>query len=303
MSFAAHAGRSVTVLMDRRVPAFVLEELAKYPHCEEGGKYLGFVETEGESTRIVITDFLPGGPNAKRTRVEFMPDGRFQERLFRQAEGLDGRVEHLGSWHSHHCNGLDTFSEGDIAGYFKTVNKREYRPDFFVASLVTRIPGSTEERDWLHHFLFARADDRFYRLDDQLRLVDTPTTFGEITGHRVQAFTGENGLRPEKPDSDARHEAPWYETVIARKVLAEDRRFFAEMFGPQVKTTRKDGRIKLSGTCRLGSIISLAYPLTPNEEVVEVILNGRCNRPIAISCHLAERLVAVRGALCMKDLL
>ena len=303
MSFAGQPGRSVSVFIDGRVPAFILEELGKHPHCEEGGKYLGFVQNDGESTRVVITDFLPGGPNAKRTRVEFLPDGNFQERLFRQAERVDGRVEHLGSWHSHHCNGLETFSEGDIAGYFKTANKREYRPDFFVASLVTRIPESIEERDWLQHFLFARADDQFYRLDDELRMVDTPTTFGEITGHRVGAHTGTTGLRHEKPDSGVRIEVPWYESEIARKVLAEDRRFFAEMFGPQVKTTRKDGRIKLSGTCQSGSVVSIVYPLAPSEEVVEVSLIARSNRPIAISCHLAERLVAVRGALYMEDLL
>jgi ThiF family len=158
------------------VPGHTGEELAKHPHCEEGGKYLGFIENEGESTRIVITDFLTGGPNAKRTRVEFLPDGDFQERLFRQAERLDRRVEHLGSWHSHHCNGLGIFSEGDIAGYFKTVNKAQYRPDLFVASLVTRIPESIEERDWLQHFLFVRGDDQFYRLDTDLRMVDAPTT-------------------------------------------------------------------------------------------------------------------------------
>jgi hypothetical protein len=171
VSFAECGRRAVSVVMDRSVPTFVLEELAKHPHCEEGGKYLGFIENESESAQIVITDFLPGGPKAKRTRVEFLPDGDFQERLFRQAERLDRRVEHLGSWNSHHCNGLGTFSEGDIAGYFKTVNKAHYRPDFFVASLVTRIPQSIDERDWLQHFLFVRGDDQFYRLDTDLRMV------------------------------------------------------------------------------------------------------------------------------------
>lgn len=303
MTFAGHAGRSISVVMDRRVPVFILEELAKHPHCEEGGKYLGFVENDGGSTRIIITDFLPGGPDAKRTRVEFLPDGNFQEQLFRQAERLDNRVEHLGSWHSHHCNGLDRFSDGDITGYFKTVNKAEYRPDFFVASLVTRIPESVEERGWLEHFLFARADDQFYQLDDVLRIVDTPTTFGEITGHRVRPHTETTASRQEKPDSGVRHDVPWYESEIARTVLAEDRRFFAEMFGPQVKATRKDGRIKLSGTCRSGTVVSIVYPPAPNEEVVEVSLIARKNRPVTLSCHLADRLVALRGALYMEDLL
>lgn len=312
MKFAGRAGRRVSVLMDRHVPAFILEELAKYPHSEEGGKYLGFVENDGGATRIVITDFLPGGPHAKRTRVEFLPDGDFQERLFRQAERLDHRVEHLGSWHSHHCNGLETFSDGDIAGYFKTVNKSAYRLDFFVASLVTRIPGSIEEHDWLQHFLFARGDDQFYGIDE-LRIIDAPTTFGEITAHSVgrhgksyahEDLRAEPGpARLEKPDSDVLGASSWYESEIGRNVLGEDRSFFGETFGSQVKATRRNGRIKLSGTCPNGSVISVVYPLAPSEDIVEVNLVPRSQRPIVISCHLTDRLAAVRGALCMEDLL
>ena len=312
MKFAGRGGRRVSVLMDRHVPAFILEELAKYPHSEEGGKYLGFVENDSGLTRIVITDFLPGGPHAKRTRVEFLPDGNFQERLFRQAERLDHRVEHLGSWHSHHCNGLETFSDGDIGGYFKTVNKAAYRPDFFVASLVTRIPRSIGEQDWLQHFLFTRGDDQFYGMDE-LRIVDAPTTFGEITGHTAgphsKSYTHDDlsaeatPSRREKPDSGVLGASSWYESEIGRNVLAEDRSFFGETFGSQVKATRRDGRIKLSGTCPNGSVISVAYPLGPSEDIVEVSLVPRSQRPIAISCHLADRLVAVRGALSMGDLL
>jgi hypothetical protein len=277
---------------------------------------LGFIEGDQESTRIVLTDFLPGGPNAKRTQVEFLPDGDFHERLFRQAERLDSRVEHLGSWHSHHCNGLGTLSEGDIAGYLKTVNKTQYRQDFFVASLVTRIPRSIEERDWLQHFLFARADDQFYRLDDDLRIVDAPTTFGEITGHCARPHhdpgardcirTEASASPRENLDSRVRRkdvDGSWYESEIGRNMLGKDRSFFRETFGVQVKATRKDGRVKLSGTCRDGSEITITYPLAPNDEIVDVNLIPRSCRPIAISCHLADRLVAVRGALCMEELL
>jgi len=86
-------------------------------------------------------------------------------------------------------------------------------------------------------------------------------------------------------------------------VLAKDRGFFGETFGSQVKATRKDGRIKLSGICADGSEISITYPLVPGDEIVDVGLIPRTSRPIAISCHLTDRMVAVRGALCMEDLL
>jgi hypothetical protein len=316
VSFAEWPRRAISVLMDRSVPIFVLEELAKHPRCEEGGKYLGFIENEGESTRIVVTDFLPGGPNAKRTRVEFLPDGDFQERLFRQAERVDRRVEHLGSWHSHHCNGLGTFSEGDISGYFKTVNKAQYRPDFFVASLVKRIPRSIEESDWLQHFLFVRGDDQFYRLDNDLRIVDAPTTFGDITGHsrhRQHALgageRSQNEAIPSRVESVNAHvpgktlSGLWYESEIGRSVLAKDRSFFSETIGSEVKATRKDGRIRVRVACRDGSEIAITYPLAPSDEMVEVSLSARGSRPIAISCHLGDRLVAVKGALFMEDML
>src|SRR5207245_950776 len=154
---------------------------------EDGGKYIGYLienghaGSEGRATlgiagpAILVTDFLPSGPNAKRTAVEFMPDGEYQEHVFRRAEGLDSNVEHLGSWHSHHCNGLERLSGGDIEGYFRTVNKANYRPNFFVASLVKKIPhqGSTPS-DWIDHFLFVRGVDDFYRVTDTVRLVTFP---------------------------------------------------------------------------------------------------------------------------------
>ena len=116
------------------------------PKSEEGGKYIGYIDfaehnrSKDHHYRVIITDFLPGGPNATRTAVEFLPDGEFQEQLYRRAEKRDANVEHLGTWHSHHCNGLDRLSGGDIEGYFRTVNKAAYRPEVFVASLVKHLP-------------------------------------------------------------------------------------------------------------------------------------------------------------------
>lgn len=315
VNFARYRGRPVSIMMDRSIPRFILEELAKHPHCEDGGKYLAFIESDHGSSTLVVSDFLPGGPNAKRTRVEFLPDGDFQEQLFRQAELLDSRVEHVGSWHSHHCNGLQSFSEGDIVGYFKTVNKPRYRPDFFLASLVTRIPSTPDEPDWLHHFLFARGDDSYYVLGDQLNYVDSPTTFGEITGHcpahrRKSAVPGrDNGESPSlipnlvEPPPLKNVNGLWYESEMGRQVLADDRKFFGDAFGAQVKATRAGGRIKLTGAGIDSSAITIIYPATTDDDVVEVILTPPQNRTITISCHMSERVIALKGALCMQGLL
>src|SRR5437879_7951017 len=111
------------ILFDRQVLGFMLEELSRAPSVEEGGKYIGYMLVPGDprlaslqvdqtARAIAIVDFLPSGPNATRTAVELMPDGPYQEGLFRSIEETDHLVEHVGSWHSHHCNGLRTLSSG-----------------------------------------------------------------------------------------------------------------------------------------------------------------------------------------------
>src|SRR5690349_16952098 len=103
--------------------AHMLSAIAKHPGEEEGGKYIGYffdpgrLSIEGLKARrdchaILVTDFLPSGPNAVRTAVEFLPDGEYQEALFRKLEAQDPDIEHLGTWHTHHCNGLKTLSQG-----------------------------------------------------------------------------------------------------------------------------------------------------------------------------------------------
>jgi hypothetical protein len=74
----------------------MLSEIGKHPGEEEGGKYIGYlfgpgrlsihgVETRKDSHTILVTDFLPSGPNAVRTAVEFMPDGEYQGGTFPKA--------------------------------------------------------------------------------------------------------------------------------------------------------------------------------------------------------------------------
>src|SRR5262245_22034941 len=78
----------IQVIFDRPVFEYILSELRRYPRCEEAGKYLGYLQPKvgNRGLRVIVTDFLPGGPGARRSAVEFFPDGEFQERLFRLAE-------------------------------------------------------------------------------------------------------------------------------------------------------------------------------------------------------------------------
>src|SRR6266496_3030509 len=161
-SKTSYGETEVQIAFDRRVLEYIRAELTKSPDVEEGGKYVGYMLREGspelkavgldrDRAALVVTDFLPSGPNAVRTAVELQPDGEYQEHLFRQLEQIDPEVEHLGTWHSHHCNGLPTLSDGDIDGYYRTVNKRAYRPEHFLASLVTRLPRNTDDVGWIDH--------------------------------------------------------------------------------------------------------------------------------------------------------
>jgi len=204
--------------------------------------------------------------------------------LFRRAESQDKNVEHLGSWHSHHCNGFDRLSGGDIDGYFKTVNKRAYRPNVFVASLVKHIPRHLHETNWIDHFLFVRNEQSFYRITGDIKIVDHPSSFGDITGHS-----------PRMPQLHTQATL-WHETETGKSTLAEDKRFFTDKFGDNLRATRRDGIIKI--TCGAGSkLISVSYPLAPADREIKIQVSSASRPILTIGCDYSDRLVAYAASL------
>lgn len=302
ISLRNYRGVPVEIAMNRHVPGFMCRELSRYPECEEGGKYIGFIDKDREKTRIIIMDFLPGGPNAKRTRVEFFPDGEFQEKLFRQAERLNEAIEHLGSWHSHHCNGLRTLSGGDIEGYFRTLNKRSYRPDFFLASLVTEVPSGPQEEGWLHHYLFLVDDHNFYSVTNEVALADMPNPFGGITGHPDVGDDSQSG-QATSSHFQGTGSGRWYESEVGRQTLAEDRKFFTDKFGQQMWATRTQGRIKMTGMCPNGAQISMVYPVAGTDSTVQISVIHKGRDVVKMSCELDIRQITLSGALKIAGLL
>ena len=287
------------IIFDRHIFDYILYELERYPSSEEGGKYIGYIEvaspslTKDRDYRVVITDFLPGGPHAVRTAVEFLPDGEFQERLFREAEKKDKRIEHVGTWHSHHCNGLNRLSGGDIEGYFKTVNKAAYRPDVFVASLVKQLPKSARDVNWIDHFLFVRNHDRFYKITRHATIAHSPTKFGEITGHTFQKDRVELGKRA----TDSTEPPPsWHETETGRQTLADDKRFFTERFEQNLRATRKNGIITI--TCNIGvKFIAVCYPLNIGDRELTINVGSSSRALMTILCDYSDRTIAYRAAI------
>lgn len=120
---------------------------------EEGGKLLGRITTSGGRTTISAESYLDAGPNVKHSSSHIMPDGEYQEALFRVIERYDPSIDHIGSWHSHHCNGLEHLSGGDISGYESNVNNQNYLHDIFLAILVTSLSARGPS---LRYYLFAR---------------------------------------------------------------------------------------------------------------------------------------------------
>ena len=301
--------RQLEILFDRSVCRYIVDELHKHPAVEEGGKYIGYLCKPGDPIlpklginpkfqALVIIDFLPSGPKAVRTAVEFIPDGGYQESLFRQIEQMDSAIEHLGSWHSHHCNGLPTLSSGDVDGYFRTVNKANYRPKYFFTSLIKSIPNGPERGDWIDHFLFIREVEEYYLVTDRVGFIDWPTDFGAHTGHiNHQQGIGNSSSGFNAPDVLQKQLASvWYTTPEARSVLAEDRNFFHEQFGGKVTATRHDSQIALTGTTD-NKAISVIYPRAAGEKDILISLQQNAIRVLCIHCNLSFRRISFRAAL------
>ena len=91
------------------------------------------------------------------------PNGGYQEAMFRVIESFYPEIEHLGSWHSHHCNGLSDLSEGDKQGYIRSVNNPHYNLDYFFVLLIT---GIAETNMRCRYFVFRRGQNEHSELHE-----------------------------------------------------------------------------------------------------------------------------------------
>ena len=114
----------------------IFQEYDKYDDLETGGRLCGVYNREHD-TMMVVAQIGPG-PNARRTRTSFFQDGEYQEPVFRSLERKLPEIQHLGNWHTHHVNGLETLSQGDIDTYRRSVNSPNHAHDLWLALLVTK---------------------------------------------------------------------------------------------------------------------------------------------------------------------
>ncbi|MEV4806314.1 hypothetical protein AB0K18_40500 [Nonomuraea sp. NPDC049421] len=171
MSSANRPAYPLIRIAERAVRRFSAE-VAAHPRVEVGGKYVGFIVGGGRHAGVKermealpgltfnITDYLDDGPGAVRTVGSHRGDAGYQVAAFRQLEQRYPHIEHIGSWHSHHPNGLQELSAGDIRGYLETVNEKGHNHDFFFVTLGLDAAGFGTAR----HFLFVRGHDGYYEI-------------------------------------------------------------------------------------------------------------------------------------------
>jgi hypothetical protein len=195
----------------------IFDECDKYNVDETGGKIIGNYRQKGTHYDIEVLGVIGPGPNAERSPTSLFQDGEYQESVFRAIEASHPKIEHLGSWHTHHVNGYPTLSGGDKTTYFKTVNHKNHNTDFFYALLVVRKSHGSKHRYDVKHFFFRRNDDTVHEISGaQVKLVKTP------------ALWPVDGAESAPAATTARHQSD------ANPERAKDQEFFAEFY-PDLK--------------------------------------------------------------------
>ena len=139
---------------------------------------------------IEVRGLIGPGPNAYRSPTSFFQDGEHQEAIFRKIETNYPNIEHIGNWHTHHVNGLNTLSSGDIDTYKRIVNHEKHNTDFFYALLVIAKKGSfhKQERYAIRHFLLRRGESLVYEIPpSQVKVTKKPPKFIDKTKKRRSA--------------------------------------------------------------------------------------------------------------------
>jgi hypothetical protein len=167
------ASNSITIA--RGVLESIFDECDRYDSHETGGRLIGTYTEKNSHYDIQLQGVLPPGPAAQRSATRFIQDGEYQEALFRKIEEEHPNIEHLGNWHTHHCNGLATLSQGDHATYHRIVNHEKHNTNFFYALLVVRKTPGRDTRYSIKHFIFHRNSNRVDEVPlSDVRIVDAP---------------------------------------------------------------------------------------------------------------------------------
>jgi hypothetical protein len=221
----------VHIILPKAALSEIFDECDRYDDAETGGRIVGTYQENGDKLTVEISGIIEPGRNVRRSAVMLFQDGEYQEQTFRKIEERHPKIEHLGTWHTHHMNGLQTLSGGDIATYTKTVNHHNHNTNFFYALLVVGKHSNSVSKDPLErysykHFIFRRGDDQFYEISPRhVEITDSPLVWPIVAstkpprlGHvSKQAEVAYRHVSRSAPES-AR---PQVERVYDRDILGE----------------------------------------------------------------------------------
>ena len=209
---------------------------------EEGGKFVGKISQNRNHIKIRVETYIDSGPRVNNSVGHLMPDGEYQEAMFRVLEKFDQDINYLGSWHTHHCNGLAELSQGDIRGYRETVNSRQYDLDYFFALLITDLYGAELRK---RYYLFVRSQGYADIPDSAVHIIKGASPLEQILksaeeaafAHRSSQANFYRGASEHRPQMEVA-------TDFMQKIRSEDRGWILNSF-PTAQTleAKKDGSI------------------------------------------------------------
>jgi len=268
---AAEDGR-VTVTFSGDAIEAIDAEVREHPRVEVGGKLIGYLYHErsqrgAPELHVKVVHYLDAGPGAVREPCYHLPDGPYQERLYRTLEAEDPALEHLGTWHSHHPNGCPTLSQGDIDGYIRTIEDPRYQPPIFLATLVTTLAGFASAR----HYLFASGQARFVELDPSRVRRDYGSSPWPSRMAAARRATRRQAQRPALPPTTDPRETPRLDPRLDGE-LASLRAALRDVTVRQASSggQRVVGQLEREGTDVVASIL---YPSSTAPRELQVAAN------------------------------
>lgn len=241
---------------------------------EEGGKFLGKIYENGNQISVSIYTYIDVGPKASNSPTHVMPDGNHQEYLFRLIENYDSEIEHVGSWHSHHSNGYQNLSNGDMETYVYNVNDRNYNLDWFFVMLVTRLKKQSVEAKY---YLFHRDDERVYVIPQEY-IKETNNNYKyENILHEVEHSTySDRNQRPKFRAEFVRDHHAKDEEYMMNKIRLDDKNWFRDNYpSARMYQSKKDSSInwRWSISTNKGVMeIKYIYPENANKSLGNAML-------------------------------
>lgn len=147
-----------------------MKNIVSISNVEEGGKLIGFItHDENDNYSYNVISYLDSGVLVDNSSIHIIPSGKYQRNLYNLITSeVDYSYEHMGTWHSHHCNGLNTLSKGDIDGYYDIVNREEYTPLYFIAILLINIKDDIDFKV----YLFQKGEEKFNEIPKEKIIIE-----------------------------------------------------------------------------------------------------------------------------------